>query len=151
MASTRSRPERKPRRFAVSDNGILLALALVCGGWLAAQVWPVIVALIVALILVGTLIPAVRALQRLGLGRAGSLALVFLALAAGLLLIGFVTIPALVDQVRQLADAAPGMQQKLAEQLDRSRLTLPIANAVRRRPSRRWNIRRARSRWWAGA
>jgi predicted PurR-regulated permease PerM len=132
MAPTRARPERKPRRFALSDNGILLALALVCGGWLAAQVWPVIVALIVALILVGTLIPAVRALQRLGLGRAGSLAMVFLALAAGLLLIGFVTIPALVDQVRQLADAAPGMQQKLAEQLDRSRLTLPIANAVRR-------------------
>src|SRR4051794_2744958 len=120
MASTKGRPERKARAFAVTDNGILVALALVCTAWLAAQVWPVIVAFIVAMILVGTLIPAVRALQRLGLGRAGSLAVLFLALAAGLMLIGFVTIPALVDQLRQLADAAPRMQQQLAAELERS-------------------------------
>ncbi len=133
MATNRARAERKkPRRFAVADNGILLALALVCGGWLAAQVWPVIVAVVVALILVGTLIPAVRALQRLGLGRTGGLAVIFIAMVAGLLLIGFVTIPALVEQLRQLVDAAPNMQKHLVEQLERSRLTQPIANAVRR-------------------
>jgi predicted PurR-regulated permease PerM len=132
MASTRARPERKTRRFTVADNGVLVALALVCSGWLAMQVWPVIVALVVAMILVGTLIPAVRALQRLGLGRTGGLAVIFVAMVAGLLLIGFVTIPALVEQVRQLADAAPGMQKQLVQQLEGSRLTLPIANAVRR-------------------
>ena len=53
-------------------------------------------------------------------------------MVAGLLLIGFVTIPALVDQVRELTDSAPGMQQQLAERLSHSHLTLPIANAVRR-------------------
>jgi len=133
MATNRARTEgKKPRRFTVADNGILLALALVCGGWLAAQVWPVIVAVVVALILVGTLIPAVRALQRHGLGRTGGLAVIFIAMVAGLLLIGFVTIPALVEQLRQLVDAAPDMQKHLVEQLERSRLTQPIANAVRR-------------------
>jgi predicted PurR-regulated permease PerM len=132
MAASPVRPEKKRRRFAVTDNGVLLVLGLVCAGWLAAQVWPVIVAVVVALILVGTLIPAVRALQRLGLGRTGGLAVIFLAMVAGLLLIGFVTIPALVDQLRQLADSAPEMQRKLVEQLERSHLTLPIATAVRR-------------------
>src|SRR4029079_12041705 len=105
MAATRPRGEKKARRFAVSDNGILLALGLVCAGWLAAQVWPVIVAVVVASILVGTLIPAVRALQRLRLGRTGALAIIFVVMVAGLLLVGFVTIPALVDQLRQLAES----------------------------------------------
>ncbi len=131
MATTRPRGEKKARGFAVTDHGILLALALVCAGWLAAQVWPVIVAVIVASILVGTLIPAVRALQRLGLGRTGGLAIIFVVMVAGLLLIGFVTIPALVEQLRQLADSVPIMQRDLVELLERSHLTWPIANAVR--------------------
>ena len=133
MATNRARTERKkPRRFAVTDHGIVLALSLVCAAWLASQVWPVIVAVIVAMILVGTLIPAVRASQRLGLGRTGGLAIIFIAMVAGLLLIGFVTIPALIEQLRQLVDAAPDMQKHLVEQLEGSRLTQPIANAVRR-------------------
>ena len=48
---------RKPRRLAVTDRGILIALCWSAAGWLAALVWPVIVAMIVALILVGTLSP----------------------------------------------------------------------------------------------
>ena len=131
MAATRARGDKKARRFAVTDHGILLALALVCAAWLASQVWPVIVAVIVALILVGTLIPAVRVLQRLGLGRTGGLAIIFVVMVAGLLLIGFVTIPALVEQLRQLADSVPTMQKNLVELLERSHLTWPIANAVR--------------------
>jgi len=131
MAAARARTERKTRRFKVTDNGILLALALVCAGWLAAQVWPVIVAVIVAMILVGTLIPAARALQRLGLGRTVALAIIFVVMVAGLLLIGFVTIPALVDQLKQLAESAPDMQKRLVAALESSHLTLPIANAVR--------------------
>ena len=131
MAATRARGDKKARRFAVTDHGILLALALVCAAWLAAQVWPVIVAVIVASILVGTLIPAVRVLQRMGLGRTGGLAIIFVVMVAGLLLIGFVTIPALVEQLRQLADSVPTMQKNLVELLERSHLTWPIANAVR--------------------
>ena len=128
----------------------MLALALVCGGWLAAQVWPVIVAVVVALILVGTLIPAVRALQRLGLGRTGGLAVIFIAMVAGLLLIGFVTIPALVEQLRQLVDAAPNMQKtsgRAARALapdpaDRQRRPARAAagDPGARRANRRWNI-----------
>ncbi len=128
----KARPERRPPRFAVTDHGIVLALSLVCAVWLAAQIWPVILALVIALILVGTLNPVVRLLRRTGLGRTVSLAIIFIVMAAGLLLIGFVTIPALVDQVRELAESAPGMQQQLAERLSRSHLTQPIANAVRR-------------------
>jgi putative heme transporter len=131
MAATRARGDKKARRFAVTDHGILLALALVCAAWLASQVWPVIVAVIVASILVGTLIPAVRVLQRMGLGRTGGLAIIFVVMVAGLLLIGFVTIPALVEQLRQLADSVPTMQKNLVELLERSHLTWPIANAVR--------------------
>jgi putative heme transporter len=129
---SKGRPAKKSRRLAVTDNGILLALSLVGAVWLAAQIWPVILAVVIALILVGTLNPVVRRLRRSGLGRTLSLAVIFIVMAAGLLLVGFVTVPALVDQVRELAESAPGMQQQLAERLGHSHLTIPIANAVRR-------------------
>ncbi|HEY5088441.1 MAG TPA: AI-2E family transporter, partial [Polyangia bacterium] len=47
-----------------------------------------------------------------------------------LVLIGLLTIPALVAQVRELIDGAPLMQQRLAERLGRSHLTWPLARAV---------------------
>ena len=40
-----------------------------------------------------------------------------MAMVGGLFALGFVTFPALVAQLRQLADGAPAMQQKLAERL----------------------------------
>jgi predicted PurR-regulated permease PerM len=120
----------KPRRIAVTDRGILLALLLVALAWIAALLGPVILASIGALILVGTLNPLVGFLQNRKLGRTTSIVLVFLAMTGVLVLIGLLTVPALVVQVRQLVDGAPLMQHRLADRLGRSRLTLPMARAV---------------------
>jgi predicted PurR-regulated permease PerM len=120
----------KPRRIAVTDRGILLALLLVAVAWTAALLGPVILASIGALILVGTLNPLVGFLEDRKLGRTTSIVLVFLAMTGVLVLIGLLTVPALIVQVRQLVDGAPLMQHRLADQLGRSHLTLPMARAV---------------------
>jgi len=118
------------RRIAVTDRGILLALLLVTAAWIAALLGPVILAAVGALILVGTLNPLVGFLQARGLRRTTSLIVIFLAMAGVLVLIGLLTVPALIAQVRQLIDGAPLMQRRLAERLSRSHLTLPMARAV---------------------
>jgi predicted PurR-regulated permease PerM len=120
----------KPRRIAVTDRGILFALLLVAVAWIAALLGPVILASIGALILVGTLNPLVGFLEDRKLGRTTSIVLIFLAMTGVLVLIGLLTVPALIVQVRQLVDGAPLMQHRLADQLGRSHLTLPMARAV---------------------
>jgi predicted PurR-regulated permease PerM len=121
---------RKPRRLAVTDRGILIALLLVAAGWMATLLGPVILAMVGALILVGTLRPLVGWLESRGLGRITSLVAVFLAIFGGLVALGLLTFPALIAQVRELFEGAPLMQQRLAERLSRSRLTMPVANAI---------------------
>jgi predicted PurR-regulated permease PerM len=120
----------KRRRIAVTDRGILFALLLVAIAWIASLLGPVILASVGALILVGTLNPLVGFLQERKLGRTLSIVLVFLAMSGVLVLIGLLTVPALIAQIRQLIDGAPVMQHRLAERLGRSHLTLPMARAV---------------------
>jgi predicted PurR-regulated permease PerM len=108
----------------------LIALLLVAVAWIAALLGPVILASIGALILVGTLNPLVGWMESRGLGRTMSIVLVFLAMTGILVLIGLLTVPALVVQIRDLVDGAPIMQRRLAERLGRSHLTLPMARAV---------------------
>jgi predicted PurR-regulated permease PerM len=85
---------RKPRRLAVTDRGILIALLLVAAGWLAALLGPVILATLGALILVGTLRPLVGWLSSRGLGRTTSIVAVFLAMSGVLVALGLLTFPA---------------------------------------------------------
>jgi predicted PurR-regulated permease PerM len=120
----------KRRRIAVTDRGILFALLLVAIAWIASLLGPVILASVGALILVGTLNPLVGFLQERKLGRTLSIVLVFLAMTGVFVLIGLLTVPALIAQIRQLIDGAPVMQHRLAERLGRSHLTLPMARAV---------------------
>jgi predicted PurR-regulated permease PerM len=121
---------RKPRRLAVTDRGILIALLLVAAGWLAALLGPVILATLGALILVGTLRPLVGWLSSRGLGRTTSIVALFLAMSGVLVALGLLTFPALIAQLRELLEGAPLMQHRLAERLGRSHLTLPMARTI---------------------
>jgi putative heme transporter len=124
-----AQPVRR-RRIAVTDRSTLLALLLVAVAWIASLLGPVILASVGALILVGTLNPLVGFLQTRGLGRTTGLVVIFMAMAGVFVLIGLLTVPALISQVRQLVDGAPAMQHRLAERLSRSHLTMPMARAV---------------------
>jgi putative heme transporter len=110
---------------------LLRAVAVVAGAWLLLHLLPVILVVIVALFLVGTLGPAVEALEKRGMARGWGIAVVFTAMAlvtCGLLA---VTIPSLIDQVTVLVKHEPAIRDHLADTLDRWRVSAPLAESLR--------------------
>jgi predicted PurR-regulated permease PerM len=110
----------------------IIAVALTVGGiWLLNLLVPILLVIVVALILVGTLEPAVGWLQRHRLNRSLSIAIVFVGCAIVVVGAGLVTIPALFAQVSHTINNLPEIQKSLARALESHRLTAPLASAIR--------------------
>jgi putative heme transporter len=110
----------------------ILAVALTMGGiWLLDLLLPILVIIVVALILVGTLSPAVSWLQRHGVTRTLAIAVVFIGCGIVVVGLGLITIPSLFAQVSQTITNLPEIQKGLAHALESHRLTAPLANAIR--------------------
>jgi predicted PurR-regulated permease PerM len=91
---------------------ILTVVAVLAGLWLLAQLWTLL-ALFIALLLTAALDPPVSRLERRGVPRLVSIAIIVLALAglvAGALVL---VVPPLVEQGTQFADALPGYLDRL--------------------------------------
>ncbi len=128
---------RHPRRASrhlyveISPKTIALAVLIPAGGWVLVQLLPVFLVLVVALFLVGTLNPQVAWLQRHGLGRGWSIALVFSAMLLSTLLVLSLTVPTLIEQVTTLAKDEPRIRARLADMLGRSHLGAPLGESIR--------------------
>jgi predicted PurR-regulated permease PerM len=110
----------------------IIAVALTVGGiWLLNLLLPILVVIVIALILVGTLSPAVAWLERHRLNRALSIAIVFVACGIVATGAGLITIPDLFAQVSHTINNLPEIQKSLAHTLEAHRLTAPLANAIR--------------------
>jgi predicted PurR-regulated permease PerM len=132
--SAASEPEvaSSPRRtIEISPRTMLVATAVIGGLWLLWRLWPVVLTVAVALIVVGTLNPIVGALQRRGLGRATAVALTLLALIAAFAGLALVTLPALWSELSRVVADLPTLQQRAADFLERSAITTPIAESLR--------------------
>ncbi len=106
----------------------LLAAALT---WVALKLTPVILAIIGALFLVGTLTPAVEWLERKRWKRGLAIGVVFaVMLITGALLMAL-TLPALVEQLTTLAKEEPALRGRLAEMLSRFQPTAKLAESIR--------------------
>jgi predicted PurR-regulated permease PerM len=101
---------------------------------LLIRLWPVLLVIVVALLVAGTLSPAVTWLERRLAGRGGralGIAIVFtLFFAAVLLLLAF-TIPTLVSQAAGLLEHEPVWRAELADRLAGSPLSTPLASWLR--------------------
>jgi predicted PurR-regulated permease PerM len=118
-------------RIEISYRTILAVLLTIAGVWLLSQLVPILVVVLTALILVGTLAPFVGLLKRHGVNRYVAIGIVFIACAAVIGLGGLVTIPALVDQVAQTIKDLPHLQANLAQKLAAHHLTSPLTDATR--------------------
>jgi predicted PurR-regulated permease PerM len=127
-------PQTITHRVEIAPRTLVLvacALALV---WLADQLWNVVIVVVVALVLVGTLDPMVAWLERRGLGRGRSLALICIAIAlvvAGALA---ATVPALVSQLQHIVEDLPHDRDRLVGLLDGFQAGEPFARALRSAP-----------------
>jgi predicted PurR-regulated permease PerM len=109
---------------------MIRAVLVVAGAWLLLHLLPVLLVIVVALFLVGTLGPAVEWLEKRGLARGWGIAIVFtaMALTTGALLA--VTVPSLVEQVTVLVKQEPAIRERLAETLLRWRVSAPLAASL---------------------
>lgn len=136
-----TQPERDPSERAHRSTVVhrveisyrtILAVALTVGAiWLLDLLLPILVVVVVALMLVGTLSPAVGWLERRRVNRTLAIAVVFIGCGIVVVGAGLITIPSLFAQVSQTITNLPEIQKGLAHALESHRLTAPLANAIR--------------------
>jgi predicted PurR-regulated permease PerM len=93
---------------------------------------PVVLVLVAALVIVGTISPAVRWLEKRRVRRGLGIAIVFTMLMAATALIITLTIPSLVAQATELLDQEPAFRALLAKWLAGSHLTSPLSGVLRK-------------------
>jgi predicted PurR-regulated permease PerM len=118
-------------RFELDPRTIGWTLAAGFGVWLLIQLWTVVVLVVMALVLVGTLKPVVEWLERRGLGRGLALALIFVAMVLGFVGLVLITVPPLVSQLVDVVEDAPATKARLVTWLDQYSATAPLATSLR--------------------
>lgn len=121
-------------RVEISPRTLIYALLIIAGVWAMWQLTAVLVVIIVALIIVGTIDPLVAWLEERGFGRGRALILVFFALSlmfAGLMLL---TIPPLLSQLLTLVEEAPKLIDRLAAWLGQYSWAKSLVKALKSAP-----------------
>jgi predicted PurR-regulated permease PerM len=124
----------RPRviRIEPSPGTIIALILLIAGLWVLNRLLPVVLVLVAALIIVGTISPAVRWLEERRMRRGLGIAIVFAVLLAVTVLVITMTIPSLMAQVTSLLDQEPALRARLANWLAGSHLTSPLAELLRK-------------------
>ena len=128
--------ERRSVHIEIAPKTILLILAAIAAVWLSVQLWHIAVLVLVALIVVGTLRPMVRGLERRGFGKRTAVLVVFGSAALVTLGLLAVSVPTLVSQVVDLIGQIPAKRRALIAWLERYDVTAPLAGVVRESSAR---------------
>jgi predicted PurR-regulated permease PerM len=127
----RRRRRKLRRRLDISFESLIRAVVVVLGCWLLVKLWPVLLVLLAALMIVGTVGPMVEWLESRGLSRSWGIAIVFGGGIVVVLLILTVTLPSLLQQAAAFIEREPATRQRLAAALSRSHATAPLADWLR--------------------
>ena len=124
----------RPQKLSleIAPRTLLTLLLLLVGLWTLSRLLPVILVLVAALIIVGTVSPGVRWLEKLGIRRGLGIALVFTGLLGVALGFLFLTVPAFIDQAKALLEQEPALHSSLVKWLKGSSLTRPLAELIRK-------------------
>ena len=118
-------------RVEIAPWTIFSLVLVIAGLWIFTRLLPVVLVLVGALMIVGTLGPAVEWLEQRGVSRGVGIAIVFAVLFVSTVLIFALTIPELVNQVRSLIGMEPALRERLAVWFARSPLTANLADTMR--------------------
>jgi predicted PurR-regulated permease PerM len=114
----------------IAPRSMALILATIALVWLAWQLWPVALVLVVALILAGTFNPVVQWMEGKGLTRTWALIILFFGLLITAAVLAFLTIPSLVEQFSGMVAQAPATRARLIAVLRERPVTMPLAHMV---------------------
>lgn len=124
-------PEPRTVRFEFTQV-TLIKLALIGASlWLAIHLWPIILVLIVALLIMGTLSPVVQWLEEHRVRRGLGIALVFTGVFVASICVVTMTVPSVVRQAVVLFEREPAFRAGLANQLSHYHLSAPFAEWLR--------------------
>lgn len=118
-------------RIEPSPGTIILLLSIIAGLWVMNRLLPVLLVLVSALMIVGTISPAVEWLEARRVRRSLGIAIVFTALLVVAALLITTTIPSLLVQAASLMEQEPALRERLATWLAGSHLTSPLAELLR--------------------
>lgn len=118
-------------RFDVSFATIAKVMLAVAGAWLLGQLVRVVLVLVAALFIGGTLSPIIEWFETHRVRRGLAIALVFSTLVIVTVLMIVLTIPELLDQIKNLQAQEPVWRARAVEWLSRSPLTVPLAGTLR--------------------
>jgi putative heme transporter len=127
-------PARHTLRIELAPRTIVVLLLVIAGIWIAFKLVTVLIAITVALVMVGTLDPMVAWFERHGLRRGRALVLIFVAIAVVIGGILLLTVPPLVSQALHLIEDAPHGRDKLVEWLRQYKMARPFTQAVKAVP-----------------
>lgn len=117
-------------RIEPSPGTIVALLLLIAGLWLLIRLLPVVLVVVAALVIVGTISPAVQWLEERRMRRGLGIAVIFTALLVVTVLFITLTIPSLIAQVTSLMNEEPAQRARLAKWLAGFHLTGPLAELL---------------------
>jgi len=132
VGSTPKEHRARVIRIELSPGTIIVLLVLIAGLWVLNQLLPVVLVIVAALIIVGTISPAVQWFEKRRINRGLGIAIVFTTLLIVTILLITLTIPSLIEQVTSLLDQEPALRARLANWLACSPLTNPLAVLLRK-------------------
>ena len=118
-------------RFELSPATMVQLILVLACVWLLIRLWPVFLVLVVALLIVGTMSPAVSWMEARRVRRGHAIAIVFTLLFIGMTLVVTLTIPSLVAQASALVEQEPALRARLSDYLALSNLTASLADWLR--------------------
>jgi predicted PurR-regulated permease PerM len=119
-------------RIEPSPRAIIALLLIIAGLWVLNRLLPVVLVIVGALIIVGTISPAVQWFEERRMRRGLGIAIVFTTLLVIAVLLITMTIPSLMAQVTSLLDQEPALRARLVNWLAGSHLTSPLAELLRK-------------------
>jgi predicted PurR-regulated permease PerM len=114
-------------RFELSPKTLVALVLVVASIWLLIKLWPVLLVLVVALLVAGTLSPTVRWLEGKHVKRGFGIAIVFTIFFILAILFVVLTIPSLITQAAALLKQEPELRAQLTDRLASSQVSAPLA------------------------
>ena len=131
VVHTEPHKQVETRRIEVSVKTLLLLPCIVAGCFVIVKLLPIVLVVVMALLLVGTLNPAVRWLEQHHWKRNTAVMVVFGAMAIAVIGLCVLTVAPFVSQVESLVEHEPELRGKLADALAKSSFTAGYADKLR--------------------
>jgi predicted PurR-regulated permease PerM len=122
---------RQLLRIEIAPMTLVVTVLIGVAAWALLKLLPALLVLLIALMIVGTLNPAVRWLEKRRIRRGAGIAIVFGVLLLLVLAAATLTVPALIAQVSSLIEQEPALRAHLVKFLASYPLTDFLAGAVR--------------------